>query len=650
MCGIAGYMGRGNKAILEKMTNAIGHRGPDDDGFFVDANVGLGHRRLSIIDLSPLGHQPMWSHDQTVAIVFNGEIYNFQELKKELVAKGYPFKSHSDTEVILAAYQAYGTKCFAKLNGMFAIALYDKLRERLVLARDRLGKKPLYWTVADGTLVFGSELKAMVPHPVVRRRIDHLSLGKYLAFDYVPTPHTIFQGIYKLEPGHFLVYENGKTEKTKFWDITFNTCANRFGENANKSSILSELDKRLAEAVKIRMVADVPLGIFLSGGLDSSTIAYYAQKQSKEKIKTFSIGFSEKSFDESGYARKIAAYLGTEHHEHILSARESLDLIPRIAEVLDEPLADYSIIPTYLLSRFTRGHVTVALGGDGGDELFFGYPTFTAERFISSLKAVRPLLKLLKRVAPTSHAYFNLRFKLHQLLQGLNVPDRYRHAAWLGTFGNEEIRNSKLGTSVFEDIDRYLSVIPTGATKGSAVEGSGSGLLPPDSSTRPAAAGFGRNDKENRWNQLVYLYMRTYLMDQVLVKVDRASMANSLEVRAPLLDYTFVDFVNSIPYHFKIKGITTKYLLKELMKDKLPREIVYRKKQGFGVPLASWLAKELKPFLLETLSEANIKHAGLFDPTAVKKIMDDHLRMKKDNRKQLWSLLVFQMWFDKWMK
>ena len=427
MCGIAGYFGNGDRQILESMTNTLTHRGPDDAGFFIHNNIGLGHRRLSIIDLSPTGHQPMQSADGSVTIVFNGEIYNFQSIRDEL--KWYPFRGASDTEAILAAYQAYGLECFKKMNGMFALALYDAPRERLVLARDRLGKKPLYWGKFGDTVIFGSELKAILKHPAVKKEIDQNSLAKYLAFDYTPTPHSIFKNIYKLEPGHYLVYEKGGISKKAFWQLAFGNT-----HDLAEVQVLEQLDRHLQRAVSSRLVSDVPLGIFLSGGLDSSTIAYYAQQASKQKIKTFSIGFTEKSFDESSYARQVAKQLGTEHHEQIVTPKEAQDIIPTIGDILDEPMADYSIIPTLLLSKFTRQHVTVALGGDGGDELFFGYPTFQAERAMALLNNPlgKSLLTLIKNLTPTSNKHFHLRFKLERLLAGLGNDPRHRHHQWMG--------------------------------------------------------------------------------------------------------------------------------------------------------------------------------------------------------------------------
>ena len=647
MCGIAGYIGKGDRAILEAMTSTLTHRGPDDAGFFVVTgrkfssrseenffgsnnppsvagaqsrsvsgglpggerggwSVGLGHRRLSIIDLSPTGHQPMQSADGTVTIVFNGEIYNFQSIRDEL--KGYPWRGTSDTEVILAAYQAYGLECFKKMNGMFALALYDAPRDRLVMARDRLGKKPLYWGKFGGTVVFGSELKALLKHPAIKKEIDQNSLAKYLAFDYVPTPHSIFKNIYKLEAGHYLVYERGEIKKQPFWDITFGD-----RHDLTEAQVLPELDKHLARSVSSRLVSDVPLGIFLSGGLDSSTIAYYAQKASAQKIKTFSIGFTEKSFDESRYARQVAKQLATEHYEQIVTPKEAQDIIPAIGDILDEPVADYSIIPTLLLSRFTRKHVTVALGGDGGDELFFGYPTFPAERAAAWLNNPlgKGLLTFLKNLAPHSNQHFHLRFKLERLLAGLGSDPRHRHHDWMG---NRTSGYELQTTDLYEDVDGY----------------------------------FEQYKNASRWQQLQALYLRTYLMDQVLVKVDRASMAASLEVRAPFLDYELVDFVTSLHYSYTAHGWQTKYLLKRLMRDKLPAEIVQRKKQGFAVPVGAWFAGELAPMLRDVLSRSNVERAGLVDPQLVERLVEDHIAGRVDYRKELWNLFVLHQWSDKW--
>jgi len=367
MCGITGYVGEGNLDVLQKMTGTLFHRGPDHLGQEIVGDVGFGHARLSILDLSLSGNQPMWNKDRTVMIVFNGEIYNFKDLKK-----GSDYKTKTDTEVILSVYDEYGERVFEKIHGMFAIAIYDTKKKKLFLARDRVGKKPLYWGIHENTFLFGSELKALIAHPQFKKEIDIFSLNKYFLYEYIPTPCSIFKNTYKLEPGTYLVWDGNRVEKRVYWEPSFKISSSTFEES------LVRLDTLFSRAVQDRLVADVPVGIFLSGGIDSSAIAYYASKYSR--IKTFSIGFKEPSFDESKYARQIAEHLHTDHRESFVSARDCLESIPKIFDLLDEPIADASIVPTYLLSQFTKGYVTVALGGDGGDELFCGYDTFVAEK------------------------------------------------------------------------------------------------------------------------------------------------------------------------------------------------------------------------------------------------------------------------------
>ena len=628
MCGIAGYFGSGNQEILAKMTNALRHRGPDDEGFYLDGPIGLGHRRLAIIDLSPAGHQPMTNDSQDIWLVFNGEIYNFQELRLELVNQGYKFRGNSDTEVIINLYAAIGVEAFKKLNGMFAIALYDARQDKLILARDRLGKKPLYWGIFGTTLIFGSELKALLQHPDCRREINLESLNKYLLYEYVPTPHSIFKGIYKLEPGHYLSYDGGTIIKKKFWDISFELRITNY--ELRIEEVINELDKRLNEAVRTRLVSDVPLGIFLSGGIDSSTIAYYAQQNSVKPIKTFSIGFKEDSFDESKYARLAAKHLGTEHYEKILSAKDSLDLIPRIADLLDEPLGDASILPTYLLSEFTKERVTVALGGDGGDELFCGYDTFPAEKFAAIYEKIPIFIrqKIIEAIAlnwPVSFKNISFDFKLKKFIAGGGEKNILRrHASWLGSFSREqraqlfapEVWRELQAVNEYEELDAYEANV----------------RQQPD------------------WNKLIYAYLRTYLMDDILVKVDRASMGNALEARAPFLDFQVVDLVNSLPLNLKIRGLTTKFILKKLMQDKLPPQIVRRPKKGFGIPLAQWLTADLRPLLDELLSEGYLRRQGLFNSVFVSKLVKDHIERRADNRKPLWTLLCFQLWQKRWLK
>lgn len=625
MCGIAGFIGQGDKQILSRMTDSIRHRGPDDEGFFVFGEAHLGMRRLSIIDLAG-GKQPIFSEDGQIAVVFNGEIYNFLELRDQLLKKGHQFKTKSDTEVIVHLYEEEGERLFEKLNGMFAIALWDNQEKKLILARDRFGKKPLYYCLFGQTLIFGSELKALLKHPFVKRELDFEALNYYLTYEYVPTPKTIFKNIFKLEPSHYLTFQNGSIKKNEFYQIKFGTvdCG---GWDCSEAGFLAEFEKGLERAVSSRLISDVPLGIFLSGGLDSGTIAHYAQKASSQKIKTFFIGFSDPSFDESVYARKVSRHLGTEHHEQILEAKDLFDLVPKITDLLDEPLADASIIPTYLLSKFTKEEVTVALSGDGGDELLMGYPTFQAHRLAEYYLKIPELVRknilesIIKRL-PVSFGNITLDYRLKRFILGLNYTPEHRDLIWIGSFTDKEkkklfrpeILQSLSNVNEFDILDRYEQEVKD--------------LL--------------------FLEKVVYLYLKTYLLDDILAKTDRASMFASLEVRAPFLDYQLVDFINSMPIDLKLRGFTTKYVLKKLMADKLPLDIVNRKKKGFGIPVGRWLRGELRPLLLEVLSRENIEKNGIFNYAYVKQLIDEHLSGRRDNRKLLWTLMIFQMWQQKW--
>ena len=621
MCGIAGYYGRGSEKDVRSMVSSIKYRGPDDEGILVDGNVGLGHARLSIIDLSPAGHQPMSNEDKSVWVVFNGEIYNFQELKSQLKSK-HDFRSNTDTEVIIHLYEEMGEKVFSQLNGMFAIALFDKKNNTLILARDRMGKKPLYWGIFGNTLIFGSELKAVLSHSRCVKDLDFESLNKYLMYEYVPTPHTILKNIHKLEPGHYAVYDGHELRKRSFWDMAFREFAGPMSfEDAERG-----LDERLDVAVKSRLMSDVPLGIFLSGGIDSSAIAYYAQKNSMQRVKTYCIGFREDTFNESGYASKVAKFLHTDHYEKILTSRDSLEVISKISDMLDEPMSDPSLIPTFLLSRFTREHVTVALGGDGGDELFCGYDTFVAHRFADMYEKFpswfRRIAEKGTQFMPTSFKNISWDFRVKKFISGFDVHKNYRSQKWLGSFGDRErhelflpdISERMQKANVYEDIDGYLK--------------------------RVAGADY--------YEKLIYLYLRMYMMDDILVKVDRASMYNSLEVRSPMLDSMVVDFVNSMPVHWKLHGLTTKFIFKKLMERHLPKEIVYRKKKGFGMPLAEWLLHDLKPMVMEIFSENRIQNQGIFSYPYIQRLIQEHFSKKKDNRKLIWTLMIFQLWYNTW--
>lgn len=620
MCGIAGFVGKGSEEDVKRMISSIRHRGPDYLGSATKNNVGLAHARLSIIDLSPEANQPFFSEDNNTAIVFNGEIYNYLSLKEELLKTGkYHFRTTGDTEVLLYMYMEYGEAMFEKVNGMFAFAIYDFTRNQLLLAKDRMGKKPLYYSVAGDTLIFASEIKALLQHPSVRKELNINALNEYLTFDYIPTPNSIFRNIQKLEASHYLLFKDGKIVKNEaYWKADFTKLHISF------ESAVGKFDNLLNDAVNSRLMSDVPLGVFLSGGLDSSTIAWYAQKSATAKINTFSIGFSEKSYDESSYARLVAKHIGTQHHEEILSESQSLQLIPEITAKLDEPFADPSIIPTYFLSQFTRKHVTVALGGDGSDELLAGYPTFISDKF-SGLFGLLPksaitLSNALTNLLPASDKNISLDFKLKQFLKGFESQKQYIHSLWLGSFTpylktrlfTTETKQAITNNQGLDCIDRYINEVK----------------------------GYGSFD------QLLYSYYRTYLLEDILVKVDRASMYNSLEVRAPFLDTYVVEFLNALPKEYKIKGFASKRLLKALMRNKLPVEVIDRPKKGFGIPVSLWLRNKLKDTMENYLSEERIKKEGLFRYEYINQLKREHLDKKRNHRKLLWNLMIFEMWME----
>jgi len=611
------------------MGHPLKHRGPDDEGEVIldssEVSVGLGHKRLSIIDLSPAGKQPMANEDETIWITFNGEIYNFREIRKELEGKGHKFRSHSDTEVIVHLYEELGTKCLERLNGMFAFALWDAKQKSLFLARDRTGKKPLHYCVHRGHFLFASEIKALLQHPLVSREIDLKSLNKYLAYEYVPAPNSIFKAIKKLEPGYCLLFRGGAAVTSQYWDIPMEDYPI---SDRTEAQYIDELKELLERAVTARLeAADVPVGLFVSGGLDSGVVAAIARK-AKENLQCFSIGFEEASFDESRYAQQVARSLGIKHHLKVFRAQEMLHMVERLPEILDEPLADPSILPLYLLSQFAAEHMKVVLSGDGGDELFAGYQTYQAHKLVTFYDAlpgfIKESVKALAFRLPVSHKYLSLDFKIKQFLKGVGVSSEVRFFLWRGAFSNAErhallrpeVRLELQNENAYEEIYRYVR--KSGLTK--------------------------------ELERILYLSMKLYLQDNNLVTVDRASMANGLEVRSPLLDRDVVDFVCRLPMEYKLNGLKTKYILKKVAEELLPRNVVYRKKKGFGVPLAKWLTGELREFMLDYLSQERIERQGIFHYPCVSQLIDEQLTMKKDNRELLWTLLVFQTWYERYIE
>jgi asparagine synthase (glutamine-hydrolysing) len=592
--------------------------------------VGLGHRRLKVIDLSDAAAQPMGNEDGAVQVVFNGEIYNFADLRTELLGHGHVFKSKSDTEVLVHGYEVWGDAVVDRLDGMFAFALWDARRHRLLAARDRMGKKPFYWAQVHRQggpplFIFASELKGLLPVPGLDRTISHSGLARYLTYEYVPAPHSILAGVHKLDAGERLVLDLGRTvsevpEVHRYWDLPFP--AQQADWPAAEAAI--ELRQLLRRAVERRLVADVPLGAFLSGGLDSSTVvALMAEVAGADRIKTYSIGFSEESYDETSHARAVAAFLHTDHHEERLGPRALIEHLPEVADFLDEPLGDASIIPTYLLCKFTRQHVTVALSGDGGDELFAGYPTFLADApaqlFQRLPRAVKALAGQVAKRLPARTGYFSLDFQVNQFLRGGEVDGPLRHQRWLASFLPEELDElllpdvRKAAGDPLADVEARASVT---------------------AARTPA-------------DRLMDFYARFYLAGDVNVKVDRAAGAVGLEVRAPFLDTDLVTFACQLPASLRIQGMTTKYLLRTAMRGRLPEAILNRGKQGFGVPVARWMREELASAVRDELAEEKVRREGFFNPAVVRRIVDEHLQGRRDRRKQLWTLFVFERWLSR---
>ncbi len=605
------------------MAETLRHRGPDDDGYLCEGPVGLAMRRLQVLDPEG-GAQPLYNEDRTVAVVFNGEIYNFRELRQELETRGHTFRTRCDTEVIVHQYEEDGADCLQRFNGMFALALWDATRRRLLLARDRMGIKPLYWMDGPTSLVFASELKALLPHPDAAAELDPVGLSRYLTHEYLPAPHTILRGMHKLPPGHRLLLDEGGTRVERWWRLRFSGTR----VPTSQEEALEELESRLEGAVRRRLVSDVPLGAFLSGGVDSSTVVALMQRHSPRPVQTFSIGFHESSYDESPHARQVAHHLGTEHHEKIFHGQEMLDLIPQVADFLDEPLGDPSILPTFLLSRFTRAGVTVALSGDGGDELFAGYPTYRAHRaarWYARLPAWlrRTVVEPLVRALPVSDRYLSLDFVANRFVAAAALPPLQRHVTWMGSLLGDDKRRL-----LSPDLRREL-------------EG--------DDELASARQIWDECDTDDPLGRFLHLDLRTYLQDDILAKVDRASMAHSLEVRVPLLDHTVVEFATALPSEWKLHGGRGKVLFKKLAARLLPASIVRRPKRGFAIPVASWLRGPLREMATDLLAPERIRRQGLFEPAAVQALLHEHLERKANHRKPLFTLLMFQLWHDRWI-
>jgi asparagine synthase (glutamine-hydrolysing) len=622
MCGITGiYLKEGNvdARLLKRMTDTMKSRGPDDEGYFVRDNIGLGMRRLSIIDLKT-GNQPMKNEDGSVWVIFNGEIYNFKEIRERLQEKNHEFATNSDTEVLVHLYEEYGEDMVQHLNGMFAFAIWDEKKKILLLVRDRLGIKPLYYYHDKTKFVFASEIKSIIEDRTIKREVNLEALHYYMGYEYIPAPLTMYKGIDKLEAGHMLIVKENEVKIRQYWDVTFKP------EEKDENYFIEKLIELLKDSVKKRLVSDVPLGVFLSGGVDSSLLVALMSEVTKEKIKTFSIGFEEQSYNELEEARLIAKKYKTDHHERILKP-DILELIDKVRSYLDEPYADTSAVPVFLISNMTRESVKVALSGDGGDELFAGYdryiasrldtlysklPAIVRERILAASKALRP--------KPQKKGMINI---AKRFLEGSALPERGQHMRWQYFLqrGEESNLYSKYAIEHIENFDNFRLIDKF----------------------------YSHLKTDDKLAKEQYVDLRTYLADAMLVKIDRMSMANSLEVRVPYLDHRLVEFAFTIPSNLKMKGFTLKYILKKAAQKYLPQEILKKQKQGFSIPVKNWIKNEIKEYAKEILLG---EHEGLkwFNQRYIQTMFIEHTREKRDNSHKLWAIMIFVLWHKKYIE
>jgi len=625
MCGIVGIVEKNrssvDQALLSSMCQAISHRGPDEDGFYFNEGVGLGMRRLSIIDVKG-GQQPIHNQDRTAWIVFNGEIYNYQELREKLEKLGHTFYTNSDTEAIVHAYDQYGSDCPKHLRGMFAFAIWDQRTEELFLARDRVGKKPILYAHINGKLIFGSEFSALLLHPDIGRDIDTEAIHHYLSFMCVPAPLTAYRAIRKLEPGHSLRWRKGDITLERYWQPDFSKKIDISEEEAGERAI-----QILRDSVKVRLMSEVPLGAFLSGGIDSSAVVALMSQESSDPVKTFSIGFEEQDFSELHHARRVAEHVGADHHEFIVRP-DALEVLPLLVQHYGEPYADSSAIPTYYVARETRKHVTVALNGDGGDESFAGYERYAAMRLAETYHRIPAVLRdsfvqQAVGLIPSSSTKRSRVRDVQRFLQAASLPKVQRYLKWVSVFDTAAKEN------LYSDDFRHETQSIRAAD-----------LLSP---------WFQRANGAGIVDAALLADINTYLPNDLLVKVDIATMAVSLEARSPFLDHHLIEFAASLPEKFKLRGLTTKYLLKRMLKKLLPAENLDRRKMGFGVPIGHWLRGKLQPFLRETILSEKALNRGLFRPEVVKQLVELHARGERDHSHQLWTLLMLELWFERFI-
>ena len=642
MCGIAGFISKDKfnqlKAYMPESLLTLSHRGPNDSGLFFNERhgLGMGHRRLSVIDLSEAGHQPMANDDGQVRIVYNGEVYNFREIRKTLKGLGHTFRTDTDTEVVLKAYCQWGIDCLERFTGMFAFALWDEKEECLFLVRDRLGIKPLFYFYGQNNLFFASELKALMALPMFPRDLDHDAVPLFLHYQYIPAPRTVFKNTFKLLPGHFIRFRKGRLQGKPYWTLPDRE------KNAQKpiqreEDALEKLDQLLTDAVSDRLISDVPLGGLLSGGIDSSMVVALMQKVSNAPAKTFSIGFNEPGFNEEPWAAKVAAHLKTDHTSFYISPKDALAVIPRLPEIYDEPFADASAVPTFLVSQLARSHVTVALSGDGGDEQFAGYVRYWSTRamalaFQRAPERVRhPLGSALAKI-PVSwveRCYMPWRHFLPQRFNVANFPDKWRKLVNLMQGG--DIQSLYRMTIQVWPEEMLWDLLQRGLVESQYEET------------------FRETEGWPILSRLMRVDQKTYLPDAMLTKVDRASMAVSLEVRVPLLDHRVVEFTSCLPDHLKYKRGKGKYLLRRLLSRYVPEALFERPKMGFGVPIEKWFRSELKRMLSDYLSVNRLKREGLFDAACVESQLKEHFCGKANHCYRLWALLMWEMWRERWL-
>ena len=633
MCGIGGFLivrtaatRNQLEARLWRMIATLRHRGPDDEGVWTDGRAGLAHARLSIIDLSPAGHQPMASTDGAVWITYNGEIYNFAEIRQELEALGYPFRSRSDTEVIVNGWHAWGPKVFTRLRGMFALGIWDRRSQRLVLARDRLGKKPLYYAPTATAFLFGSEIKALLTWPGLSRTADLSAIDSYLTFGYVAAPQTAFTGILRLPAAHYLVLDVlpdgslGEPELVRYWRLPGPRRARR---HRGAADLCRELVAQLEEAVRLRLISDVPVGAFLSGGVDSSAVVATMARVGGGRVKTFSIGFSAKEYDETRYARMVAERYATDHEEFIVEP-DAIAVLPQLIWHYGEPFADPSAIPTYYVSEMARRKVTVALNGDGGDECFLGYPRYKAMHYLSRLDGMPRWCRVgLGRSLALAPPALQRRFKIPRIRALLEAPDQRpsRRYAFTIIYFTDDDKIVGYGDAMHEHLaDAPLDLFdPFFAEADSLVSGA-------------------------NWADI-----HTYLPDDLMVKVDVASMAHGLESRSPLLDHVFMEWAAQLPEQVNMARGETKALFKSAMEPYLPNDLLYRPKMGFGCPVDRWLRSALKEFAYDTLLSQSARERGLFQPPYVRELLEEHCAFTRDHHTRLWALLVLELWFQMWI-